>query len=80
MATEMDNPDRLTKAHIVPFAVFMVFLILLQLCASLFGWDHPSAPWWQKDVAYWIYPLQTIACIVVLAYFWRSYRFDWSWI
>ena len=79
MRMDVDNPDRLTKAYVVPFAVFMVFLILLQLCAGLFGWDHPSAPWWQKDVAYWIYPIQTIASIGILAYFWRFYRFDWSW-
>jgi uncharacterized protein len=78
MATEVDSQDRLTKAHVVPFAVFMVFLILLQLCDSLFGWDHPSAPWWQRDVAHWIYPIQTFASIGILAYFWRSYRFDWS--
>ena len=79
MGTDVNNPDRLTKAHVVPFAVFMVFLILLQLCDSLFGWDHPSAPWWQRDVAHWIYPIQTVASIGVLAYFWRSLRFDWSW-
>lgn len=79
MGADVNNPDRLTKAYVVPFGVFMVFLILLQLFASLFGWDHPTAPWWQKDVAHWIYPLQTIASIGTLAYFWKSYQFNWSW-
>jgi CAAX prenyl protease-like protein len=79
MGTDVNNPDRLTKAHVVPFAVFMVFLIVLQLCDSLFGWDHPSAPWWQRNVAHLIYPIQTIASIGFLAFFWKSYHFDWSW-
>lgn len=79
MTIDVNNPDRLTKAHVVPFAVFMVFLILLQLCDSLFGWDHPSAPWWQRDVAHWIYPIQTVATFGLLAFFWKSFRFDWSW-
>ncbi len=78
MGTDVNNPDRLTKAHLVPFAVFMVFLLLLQLCDSLFGWHHPSAPWWKRDISHLIYPIQTIACIGCFAYFWRSYRFDWS--
>lgn len=79
MATDVNDPERLTKAHVMPFAVFMIFLILLQLCDSLFGWDHTAAPWWQRDVAHWIYPIQTVATLGLLAYFWKSFRFDWSW-
>lgn len=79
MEAELRNPDRLMKAHVVPFAVFMGFLLLLQLCDSLFGWDHPSAPWWQRDISHFIYPIQTVASIGILIYFWRSYRFDWDW-
>jgi hypothetical protein len=32
------NPDRLTRAHVVPFAVFMGFMILLQLVAVKSVW------------------------------------------
>ena len=78
MDEELKNPDKLTKAHVVPFGVFMVFLILLQLADSLFGWDHPAAPWWKQDVAQWIYPLQTLATLGLLAYYWKYFTFNWS--
>jgi CAAX prenyl protease-like protein len=78
MESDFKNPERLTRAHVVPFAVFMVFLILLQLADSFFGWDHPQAPWWQQDVAQWIYPLQTITVLGFLFYYRGSYTFDWN--
>lgn len=74
-----DAADRLTKAHIVPFAVFMGFLILLQLAGALVGWDHPDAPWWRRDPAHVIYPVQTLVCLGLLWFYRKSYRFDWSW-
>lgn len=77
-AVDPKSPERLTLAHVVPFGVFMVFLILYQLAASIFTWDHPAAPWWKQDVAQWVYPLQTIATLACLIYFWKSYTFNWS--
>ncbi|MFD2256675.1 CAAX prenyl protease-related protein [Luteolibacter algae] len=74
----MKNPEKLTKAHVVPFGVFMVFLILLQLCDSVFGWDHPAAPWYKQDVAQWVYPLQSLVVLVLLIRFWKFYDFNWS--
>lgn len=71
--------DELTKAHVVPMAVFIGFLIVLQLYDSLFGWDHPAAPWWRRDVAQWLYPIQTIAGIGLIAFYWKKYTFQWSW-
>ena len=72
------DPERLTRAHVVPFAVFMGFLIVLQLVSATIGWDHPEAPWWRRDPAHWIYPLQCAAVLALLARYWKSYTFDWS--
>ncbi|MGA0853993.1 MAG: hypothetical protein ACO3RK_04165, partial [Luteolibacter sp.] len=72
------DTDLLTRAHVVPFAVFMAFLILLQLVSSLIGWDHPEAPWWRREPAQWIYPLQTIVTLGFLLHYRKCYRFDWS--
>jgi uncharacterized protein len=74
-----DAADRLTKAHVVPFAVFMGFMIVLQLVAAKIGWDHPQAPWWRRDPAHFIYPIQTLTCLGVLWFYRKSYRFDWTW-
>lgn len=78
METDPKCPDRLTRAHVVPFAVFMVFLIVLQLLDSLIGWDHPDAPWWKRDVAQWIYPIQTLVVLGLLVRYWKSFTFDWN--
>ena len=71
METDPKRPDRLTRAHVMPFAVFMVFLIVLQLLDSLIGWDHPDAPWWKRDVAQWIYPIQTLVVLGLLVRYWK---------
>lgn len=76
--THATDPELLTRAHLVPFAVFMAFLVLLQLATSLIGWDHPDAPWWREDPAQWVYPLQTITALFFLRRYWKSYTFDWS--
>lgn len=78
MEHDPKHPDRLTRAHVVPFAVFMVFLIVLQLAESLIGWDHPAAPWWKRDVAQWVYPIQTLVVLALLVRYWKSFTFDWS--
>jgi uncharacterized protein len=78
METDPKHPDRLTRAHVVPFAVFMVFLIVLQLADSFIGWDHPAAPWWKRDVAQWIYPIQTLVVLGLLVRYWKSFTFDWN--
>jgi uncharacterized protein len=38
------DPEALTRAHIVPFAVFMGFMLLLQLLGGFIEWKHPDAP------------------------------------
>lgn len=72
------DPERLTRAHVVPFVVFMGFLILLQLIGGLIEWKHPDAPWWRQDPAQFIYPVQTLVTLGVLIKYWRVYTFDWS--
>ena len=73
------DPARLTRAHVVPFAVFMAFLLVLPLVEALIGWDHPAAPWWRQDPAHFIYPLQTLVVLGLLVHYRRSYAFQWSW-
>ncbi|MBK1884248.1 CAAX prenyl protease-related protein [Luteolibacter pohnpeiensis] len=72
------NHDTLTRAHVVPFAVFMGFLIVLQIFSSLVEWKHPAAPWWRQDPAQLIYPIQTLVTLGALIYYRRYFKFDWS--
>lgn len=74
-----DDPAALTRAHVLPIAVFMAFLLLLQLLGSFIEWKHPDAPWWRQDPAQFIYPIQTIVSIILLMRYWPCYTFDWSW-
>ncbi|MEI6177066.1 MAG: CAAX prenyl protease-related protein [Verrucomicrobiota bacterium] len=73
------DPTRLTRAHVVPLAVFMGFILILQLIVAQIGWDHPDAPWWRRDPAHFIYPIQTVTVLGLLVYYWRCYDFHWSW-
>jgi uncharacterized protein len=73
-----EDADLLTRAHVIPFAVFMGFMIVLQLASAFIEWKHPAAPWWRQDPAQWIYPLQSLATLGVVAHYWRHFRFHWS--
>jgi CAAX prenyl protease-like protein len=73
------DPARLTRAHVVPFAVFMGFMLVLELVTAAIGWDHPQAPWWRQDPAHFIYPLQTLTALGCVAWYWRNMTFNWSW-
>lgn len=70
--------EQLTRAHVWPFAVFMGFMLLLMFIDPAIRWDHPSAPWWRQDPAHIIYPIQTLATLGLLIYFWKNYTFSWS--
>ncbi len=67
-----------TRAHVVPFAVFMGFLLVLQATGYGFEWDHPVAPWWRRWPAQWIYPLQAVTCFVLLLRWWKVYELRWE--
>lgn len=69
---------RWARAHAVPFFIFIGLLLVLQVFATLWGWDHPLAPWWRRAPEQWLYPLQTVICFGLLIVYRRSYRFDWS--
>ena len=73
------DPALLTRAHVLPLAIFMAFMLLLQLLGGLIEWKHPDAPWWRQDPAQFIYPIQTVVSIALLIHYWRCYTFDWSW-
>jgi CAAX prenyl protease-like protein len=72
------DPELLTRAHVVPFAVFMGFMILLQLIGGFIEWKHPDAPWWRQDPAQFVYPIQALVALGFLIHYRRNYRFDWS--
>lgn len=80
MSTERQakDPDLLTRAHVVPFAVFMAFMIALQFVGGFIEWKHPDAPWWRQDPAQFVYPVQTLVALGFLLHYRRCYRFDWS--
>lgn len=59
-------------AYVLPFAIFMAALALVGLVEWLAG-EEPA--FWLKEPKYWIYPLQTLACAVVLGYYWKDYDF-----
>ena len=58
-----------SRAYVVPFIVFLLFLALCQWIGGLgrgeFYFDQPR---------YWVYPLQTIVCAVLLSRYWRRYN------
>ncbi len=60
-----------TAAHIAPLAVFLLLTSLVPLIAV----ENPELPWWRSAPEHWIYPLQTLVCGGVLAFFWRNYTF-----
>jgi uncharacterized protein len=63
---------RLEKAYIYPFTLFMLLLGVRD------GINHVCegvGPFWLAQPVYWIFPLQTIACGVLLMRFWREYDF-----
>jgi CAAX prenyl protease-like protein len=68
----------LAHAHVLPFAVFMGFLLVLQLVSAQLGWDHPDAAWWRRWPEQWVYPLQVLACAVLLVRYRSCYDLRWS--
>jgi CAAX prenyl protease-like protein len=75
----LQDPDAWIRAHVVPFGVFMGFLLLLQILGTFLTWEHPAAPWWRHWPEQWVYPLQTLVTLGFLAKWWKYYEFRWSW-
>jgi len=65
-------------AYVVPFAVFMIFNLIYQFVGDAMLWEHDRAPWYRHWPDQLFYPIQTVACLGVLAFFWKHYEFQWS--
>jgi CAAX prenyl protease-like protein len=61
---------------VLPFVVFMGFLMLLGLLESLgFTSDRDDMPWYRFAPEQWVYPLQTVVTACLLLFFRRHYEF-----
>ncbi|MEG1507710.1 MAG: CPBP family glutamic-type intramembrane protease [Akkermansia sp.] len=70
---------RKTYSYVAPFVVFMGFMLILQMVLPAWSWDHPSAPWWQRYPAQWLYPLQTLTCLTLIILWRKNIHWDWKW-
>lgn len=59
-------------AHLCPL---VCFLALQSLVSPLLAEGAANPPWWRLHPEHLIYPLQTIVCAVLLAFWWRRYEF-----
>jgi uncharacterized protein len=56
-------------AYAGPFVVFMLFLLLAGLLSS--GAKGAG------EAMYWVFPVQTIVCAGMMAFYWKEYRLAW---
>jgi CAAX prenyl protease-like protein len=63
------RPGSKLLAYTLPMAVFIGFLALVPLVSKL------GSGFWFENPIYWMYPLQTLLCAVLLWWFWRHYDF-----
>ena len=61
-----------TVTHTAPFLVFMGFLALKGLFKES-GQYPPGTPWYLTHADQWIYPLQTLTCLALIAWWWPAY-------
>ena len=66
-----------TVAHVAPLFVFLgVMLAMPVLEGTGFYIDNNDVyPWFRHAPEQWLYPLQTIICLGLLAFFWKRYDF-----
>ena len=76
--SEIKN-DR-TLAHVLPLALFMIITLPWQFAGDWFNleWKHPLAPWWRHYPEHWLYPIQSLICIVLLLFFRKNYEWKIS--
>lgn len=60
-----------TAAYVGPFMAYMV----LQSLVNFIKVDNPLLPWWKAGPEHWVYPLQVIVCLGLIAYWWKQYDF-----
>ena len=59
-------------AFVGPMAVFVALLALKSALGSVRG-----GPFWLERSEYWIFPLQTVVCGLILWWFWPVYELRW---
>lgn len=74
----LEKPSQWARAQVLPLAVFMAFNFLLEIIVTAWKWDHPAAPWFRRYPEQWMYPVQTIVCLLILVKHWRYYEFHWN--
>jgi len=72
--SETCGDNLMTKSHIGPLAIFMMFLLVPDALATA-DVDIASGPWWFQSPTVWLYPLQTLACAAALFAWRRHYTF-----
>jgi CAAX prenyl protease-like protein len=70
----MFGASQTQKAFLAPFVVFMALLALGEAVAHFF---EGQAFWMVSTPRYWIFPLQTLVCAVLLIRGWRHYDLHW---
>jgi len=65
-----------TAAHVAPLFVFMLFLLVPSILEMTgFTVKNEYFPWYRRAPEQWLYPLQTLVGLVLLARFWKHYDF-----
>ena len=67
-----------TLAHVAPFGVFMIFQLIGQFAGEAMLWEHEAAPWYRHWPEQLFYPIQTLATLLALLFFWQHYELNWS--
>jgi len=65
----------LAKAYLGPFIAFMALLALGEIVGHL---GDGLATWFLASPKYWVFPLQTIVCGLLLIKWWKNYEFSWD--
>ncbi len=68
----MDTSRRDFLAYTLPFFAFLAFLALDQVLGNAFKGSENLL---LAQPKYWIFPLQTVVCASILAWFWKTYPF-----
>ncbi len=72
----MSTREGKSVAHVAPLFVFMLFLLVPSLLEMTgFVVKNEYYPWYRRAPEQWLYPLQTLVGLVLLARFWRHYEF-----
>lgn len=64
-----------SKAYLGPFFVFVGLLAVGELIGH-FG--EGSAQGWLDEPIYWVFPLQTVVCAILMIRWWKHYEFNWG--